>query len=75
MAIRSPLKILTKLKNAYVNFMLRHMNSDNMFGGKRIPKAYDVSKGSCFNSRDAFEARLIFEISKAIAASHELHPV
>ncbi|KAJ1443214.1 hypothetical protein SESBI_00502 [Sesbania bispinosa] len=72
--IRSPLKMLTKLKNAYVNFMLRSMNTDNLFGTKRIPKAREVSHGAYY-SRDAFEARLIFEISKALVASHELHPM
>ncbi|XP_027353238.1 uncharacterized protein LOC113863750 [Abrus precatorius] len=70
--VRSPLKMFTKLKNAYMNFMLRSMNSDNMFGDKHIPKARQVSKDY---SGDAFEARLIFEISKALVASHELYPM
>ncbi|KAK7340924.1 hypothetical protein VNO77_21642 [Canavalia gladiata] len=69
--VRSPLKMLTKLKNAYMNFMLKSMNTDNMFGDKRIPQARKVTKGY---SGDAFEARLIFEISKALVASHELYP-
>ncbi|XP_027353323.1 uncharacterized protein LOC113863802 [Abrus precatorius] len=76
--MRSPLKMLRKLKNAYMNFMLRlasnlgAMNTDNMFGVKRIPKAREVSKAY---SGDAFEARLIFEISKALVASYELYPM
>lgn len=76
--MRSPLTILTKLKNAYMNFMLKlsgnvgAMNSDNIFEVKRIPKARQVSKGY---SRDEFEARLIFEISKTLVASYELHPM
>ncbi|XP_061338374.1 uncharacterized protein LOC133285201 [Gastrolobium bilobum] len=70
--VRSPLKMWTKLKNVYMNFMLRSMDTDNIFGGKRIPKASEVSKGY---TGDAFEARLIFEISKALVASHELYPM
>lgn len=75
--IRSPLKLLTKVKNTYMNFMLKlagnvggALNTDNKFGLKRIPKARQVSKGY---SGDAFEARLIFEISKTLVASHELY--
>ncbi|KAK7295757.1 hypothetical protein RJT34_18669 [Clitoria ternatea] len=68
--VRSPLKMLAKLKNAYMNFMLRTIDTDNIFCEKRIPKArYEVSKN------DEFEARLIFEISKALVASHELYPM
>ncbi|TKY64821.1 hypothetical protein E2542_SST07672 [Spatholobus suberectus] len=76
--MRSPLKMLTKLKNAYMNFMLRlagnvgAMNSDNIFGVKRIPKARQVSKGY---SGDEFGARLVFEISKTLVASYELYPM
>jgi len=49
--------------------MLKSMKSDTIFGTKdRV-----VSKDNY--SRDAFEARLIFEISKALVASHELNPM
>jgi hypothetical protein len=66
-AIRSPIKMWTKLKNTYEKFMLKSMKSDTIFGTKdRV-----VSKENY--SRDAFEARLIFEISKALVASHELN--
>ncbi|XP_015962982.1 uncharacterized protein LOC107486925 [Arachis duranensis] len=79
--IRSPLKMLTKLKNAYMNFMLRlagnigSLNTHNnivVFGGKRIPKPRQFSMRF---SGDAFEARLIYEISKTLVASHELNPM
>ncbi|KAK7272978.1 hypothetical protein RIF29_14023 [Crotalaria pallida] len=78
--MRSPLKMLRKFKNAYINFMLRlagkvgAMNTDNIniFGGKRVPKGRQLSKGY---SGDAFEARLIFEISKTLIASYELYPI
>ncbi|KAK7295760.1 hypothetical protein RJT34_18672 [Clitoria ternatea] len=80
--ITSPLKMLTKLKNAYINLMLRlagsvgamntETDSNTIFALKRIPKARQVSKGY---SMDAFEARLIFEISKSLVASYELYPI
>lgn len=66
-AIRSPLKMWTKVKNTYEKFMLRSMNTETTFENQ---KTRDVSKDY---SRDAFEARLIFEISKALVASHELN--
>lgn len=72
--VRSPLKMMAKLKNAYTNFMLNSMSTDNIFGTKRIPKA-DPHQVSKYYTGDAFEARLIFEISKALVASHELYPV
>ncbi|XP_050911786.1 uncharacterized protein LOC127126826 [Lathyrus oleraceus] len=72
--IRSPLKLVTKVKNVYMNFMLKlagnvggALNTDNKFGVKRIPKAPQLSSEGC--SGDAFEARLIFEISKNLVAS------
>nr|XP_004492975.1 uncharacterized protein LOC101495086 [Cicer arietinum] len=67
-AIRSPLKMWTKVKNAYENFMLKSMKSDSTIFGTQ--KAREDSKDY---TPDAFEARLIFEISKALVASHELH--
>jgi hypothetical protein len=61
-----------------MNFMLKlagnvggALNTDNKFGVKRIPKPRQVSSKSY--SGDAFEARLIFEISKTLVASHELY--
>ncbi|KAK7374863.1 hypothetical protein VNO80_08306 [Phaseolus coccineus] len=74
--MRSPLTMLAKLKNVYMKLMLRMarntgaINSDNIFGVKRIPKAGEVSYAG-----DAFEARIIFEISKTFVASYELHPM
>ncbi|KAK7394179.1 hypothetical protein VNO78_14700 [Psophocarpus tetragonolobus] len=70
--VRSPLKMLTKLKNVYMNFMLRlagnvsAINSDNIFGVKRIPNPYSGDELT-------FDARLIFEISKTLVASYELY--
>ncbi|KAI5428141.1 uncharacterized protein LOC127126829 [Lathyrus oleraceus] len=78
--IRSPLKLVTKVKSIYMNFMLKlagnvggSLNTDNKFGVKKTLKARQgSSKGY---SGDAFEARLIFEISKTLVASHELYSI
>ncbi|MCI87868.1 hypothetical protein A2U01_0109153, partial [Trifolium medium] len=66
------------VKNTYMNIMLKlagkvggALNTDNKFGVKQIPKARQVSSKGY--SGDAFEARLIFEISKTLVASHELY--
>ncbi|QCE12916.1 uncharacterized protein LOC114185876 [Vigna unguiculata] len=71
--VRSPLKMFAKLKNAYMKFMLKSMNTDNMFGNKNTLKI--DRQTSKVRKNDAFEARLIFEISKALVASHELYPM
>ncbi|XP_058740026.1 uncharacterized protein LOC131612234 [Vicia villosa] len=78
--IRSPLKLVTKVKNIYMNLMLKlagnvggALNTDNKFGVKRAPK---IRQGSSKGySSGAFEARLIFEISKNLVASHELYSI
>jgi hypothetical protein len=69
--IKSPLKILSNFKNVYLNFMLKSLNIDSNIGGQ-IPKAPQVSKDY---ASDAFEVKLIYEISKALIASHELFPM
>ncbi|KAF7811297.1 uncharacterized protein G2W53_032273 [Senna tora] len=69
LVVKTPLKVLRKLKNAYIEFMLRlagkvgALNDDNIFGSKRIPKARKVKNKGRF-SPDDFERRLIYEISK-----------
>ncbi|KAK7340926.1 hypothetical protein VNO77_21644 [Canavalia gladiata] len=66
--MRSPLKMLTKLKNAYINFMsmfssnVGAMNTDNIYGAKRIPNSRQANGYS-----SEFESRLIVEISKLMA--------
>lgn len=73
--LASPLKLWYKLKNAYMNMMLRiatnsgSSNSTNFFGTKRIPKARDVPMAY---SRTEFENRLVFEIYKSMVPSYEL---
>ncbi|WJX82601.1 hypothetical protein P8452_65340 [Trifolium repens] len=69
--IKSPLKMLSNFKNVYLNFMLKSLNIDSNIGGQ-IPKAPQVSKDY---ASDAFEVKLIYEISKALIASHELFPM
>ncbi|XP_073280546.1 uncharacterized protein [Primulina huaijiensis] len=72
----SPLKLWWRLKNAYVNTMLRLANSSNtansgnMFGEKRIPKARGAPVS---HSRSEFENRLVLEIYKSMVSSLELH--
>lgn len=74
----SPLKLFLRLKNAYVNMMLRlanntnTSNSGNVFGEKRIPKARDAPVSY---SRSEFENRLMLEIYKSMVSSLELHGV
>jgi hypothetical protein len=51
--------------------MLKSLNIDSNIGGQ-IPKAPQVSKDY---ASDAFEVKLIYEISKALIASHELFPM
>ncbi|KAL0450035.1 UNVERIFIED_CONTAM: hypothetical protein Slati_1559900 [Sesamum latifolium] len=71
----SPFKLWCKLKNAYVNMMLRfaasagYSNTASVFGTKRIPKARGESMAY---SRTEFENRLVFEIYKSVVASLEL---
>ncbi|KAF9623467.1 hypothetical protein IFM89_003051 [Coptis chinensis] len=73
--IVSPIKLLRKVRDAYMNMMLGlagnvgYLNGDNFFGGKRIPKARTISKAS---KVEEFETKLIFEIYKALMASREL---
>ncbi|RVW77513.1 uncharacterized protein LOC117930456 [Vitis riparia] len=73
--IISPLKLLAKLKNAYVSMMLNlsgsvgALNSGNVFGGKRVPKARQVPIAY---SNDEFDNRLVLEIYKSMIASREL---
>lgn len=80
--MRSPLKLLNKIKNAYIDFMLKlsgkvgggegSLIGDAAFGQKRIPKSRQVTHKFTMNE---FEARLIFEISKVLVASRELNPM
>lgn len=73
--IASPLKLWFKLKNAYMNMMLKlatstgTSKSGNMFGAKRIPKVRLVPTDY---SRTEFDNRLIHEIYKSMVASSEL---
>ncbi|KAJ4822399.1 hypothetical protein Tsubulata_008936 [Turnera subulata] len=76
--IASPLKIMRKLKNAYVEMMaslvgnVGALNYDTKaFGSRRVPKAKEVK---FVYPGDAFESRLIYEISKTLIPSRELAP-
>ena len=76
---------MNKLKNAYIDFMLKFSGKvkggslsisngigDGVFGQKRIPKSRQVTHKFSMNE---FEARLIYEISKVLIASRELNPM
>ncbi|XP_057779586.1 uncharacterized protein LOC130998171 [Salvia miltiorrhiza] len=71
----SPLRLWSKLKNAYMNMMLRvaensgSSNTANVFGSKRMPKARGAP---ATYSNTEFENRLIFEIYKSMVSSFEL---
>ncbi|XP_051140652.1 uncharacterized protein LOC127258056 [Andrographis paniculata] len=66
----SPLRLWYRLKNAYMNMMLRvRLGSAPEFGGKRIPEA---RASPVAYSRSEFENRLVFEIYKSMVASFEL---
>ncbi|KAF3972994.1 hypothetical protein ACB098_01G183300 [Castanea mollissima] len=72
----APLKLWTKIKNAYMNMMVGlagnvgSLNTSNVFGGKRIPKERQVSH--VVYSTEEVENRLILEIYRALIASREL---
>ncbi|KAE8654979.1 hypothetical protein F3Y22_tig00117034pilonHSYRG00360 [Hibiscus syriacus] len=76
MMIASPMKLLTKLKNGYMNMLLRlggsvgYLSAKNEFGGKRIPKARKVALGY---STSEFDQRLLYEIYKNLCPALELY--
>ncbi|KDP33018.1 hypothetical protein JCGZ_13049 [Jatropha curcas] len=65
--VTSPLKLIGKLRSAYVNMMLNWAGNDNVFGNKRIPKARQVPIAAYSN--EEFETRLVYEIYKALKAT------
>ncbi|KAK9034953.1 hypothetical protein V6N11_077005 [Hibiscus sabdariffa] len=70
--IASPMKLLAKLRNGYMNMMLRIAGSvgEKEFGGKRIPKARKVALGY---SNSEFDQRLLHEIYKNLIPALELY--
>lgn len=73
----APLKLLSKVKNAYMEMMLNlagnvgYLNNNNAFGTKRIPKERKVD--AIVYSGHEVEERLVLEIYKALAASRGAH--
>lgn len=65
--ILSPIKVLTKFHDAYVDMMIRlagnvgNPNSVDLLGGKRVPKGRQISVVSC---GEEVEGRLVLEIYK-----------
>lgn len=73
----SPVRILARMRDAYVDAMLRlsgkagslRSGADLSFGVQKVPKAKArVSKSAI----EDFESRLLFEIYKSIAESRQL---
>lgn len=75
----SPVKILARLRDAYMAAMLGfegkagslHSGADSTFGANRDPPKRRSGKVSA-SSAEAFEARLLLEMCKSIVASREL---
>ncbi|KAL2531619.1 Uncharacterized protein Adt_04970 [Abeliophyllum distichum] len=71
--LSSPLKLWCKLKNSYMNMMLKLARNTGSgishLGSKRIPKSRQIQTGY---STTEFENRLVFEIYKNMVASYEL---
>ncbi|PON77497.1 hypothetical protein PanWU01x14_026580 [Parasponia andersonii] len=76
----SPLKLWKKFKTAYINMMVNlagnvgYLNTNNVFGGKRIPKSRPESHKIVYSS-DEIERRLVIEIYKAlqIVSAHDIN--
>lgn len=68
-------KLVAKLRDAYLNMMLRlvgninFLNGEGFSGKKRIAKGRGVIK---ISETDDFESKLILELYKEIKAAHEL---
>ncbi|KAL3735601.1 hypothetical protein ACJRO7_024686 [Eucalyptus globulus] len=74
----SPFKIFVRLRDTYINMMVRlagkvgSLNTDSFFGGKRVS---NPRKPRIVYSSEEVEARLVYEIYKALQASRELSNV
>ncbi|KAK9276319.1 hypothetical protein L1049_005850 [Liquidambar formosana] len=71
----SPIKLLAKFHDAYIDMMIRlassveNSNGVGAFGGKRIAKGCLVSKAS---SGEEVDSRLVLEIYKRMASTREV---
>ncbi|CAN0896610.1 hypothetical protein LINGRAHAP2_LOCUS18602 [Linum grandiflorum] len=76
--VRAPLKLAGKLKNSYLDMMVRiadtvgHSNTDRVLGNKRVPKSRQLGMS---DANLDFESRILYEMVKNISASHELSPM
>ncbi|CAN1122616.1 hypothetical protein LINPERPRIM_LOCUS2824 [Linum perenne] len=77
-AVAAPLKLAAKLKNKYVDMMVKvagsvgSLNTNMVFGNKRIPKARQLKMSG---SDEQFQNRIIYEMFKNISSAHELSPL
>ncbi|CAK7326645.1 unnamed protein product [Dovyalis caffra] len=75
MKIASPIKILAKVHDAYIDMMIRlatnigSLNNKGFFRGKKVAKDQHISMVS---SGDEVDSRLVLEIYKRLAASRDL---
>ncbi|PIA63673.1 hypothetical protein AQUCO_00201192v1 [Aquilegia coerulea] len=75
--ILSPIKLLLKLRTAYIKMMIRlegkvgALNGDNFFKAKRINQKTEKNSNDS-KAAEEFEAKLILEIYKSLTASREL---
>ncbi|KAH7847421.1 hypothetical protein Vadar_025866 [Vaccinium darrowii] len=72
----SPLNVWTKLKDAYINMMLKFAgnfasisNNGDVFRGMRIANSPQVPV-ACSNSKEEYESKMVFEIFKSLLAYH-----
>ncbi|KAL5722062.1 hypothetical protein ACHQM5_005630 [Ranunculus cassubicifolius] len=75
--IGTPIKLLGKLREAYMNMMLSLSQNVDSLSGQSIfvLKTIKVAKDSPKMSKaEEFENKLIFEIYKALKSTHELGP-
>jgi len=75
MEIASPIKLLAKFHDAYIDMMLRlatnigSLNNKGFFRGKKVAKDQHISMVS---SGDEVDSRLLLEIYKKLAASRDM---
>ncbi|KAL5722063.1 hypothetical protein ACHQM5_005631 [Ranunculus cassubicifolius] len=76
--VLSPSKIIRRIRDAYVNMMLRlegklsAMGDHNIFGARRITPKAKKGRSNKASKEEEFQNRLIFEIYKSLKASQEL---
>ncbi|KAL7260414.1 hypothetical protein ACSBR1_006139 [Camellia fascicularis] len=70
----SPIKLMAKLHDAYVDMMIRLVgdNNDGIFGAKRVPKGRSVPVPMVAANDEVVDGTLVLEIYKRLVSSREL---